>query len=122
MSTILVIEDDGRVQDSITDLLETKSYIVLKAQNGKDGIQMAIDHKPDLILCDIMMGSLNGFSVLHSIRELPELHSTPFIFLSALAEQKYVKMGLEKGANKYLIKPFKSEDLFLAISDLLTKS
>ena len=122
MSTILVIEDDGRVQDSITDLLETKNYNVLKAQNGKDGIQMAIDHKPDLILCDIMMGTLNGFSVLHSIREVQELQSTPFIFLSALAEQKYVKMGLEKGANKYLIKPFKSEELFLAISDLLTKS
>ena len=122
MSTILVIEDDGRVQDSITDLLETKNYVVLKAQNGKDGIQMAIDHKPDLILCDIMMGSLDGFSVLHSIRQVPELQSTPFIFLSALAEQKYVKMGLEKGANKYLIKPFKSEELFLAISELLTKS
>ena len=122
MSTILVIEDDGRVQDSITDLLETKNYNVLKAQNGKDGIQMAFDHKPDLILCDIMMGTLNGFSVLHSIREVQELQSTPFIFLSALAEQKYVKMGLEKGANKYLIKPFKSEELFLAISDLLTKS
>ncbi|MEY3405785.1 MAG: response regulator transcription factor [Cyclobacteriaceae bacterium] len=122
MSTILVIEDDGRVQDSITDLLETKNYNVLKAQNGKDGIQMAIDHKPDLILCDIMMGSLNGFSVLHSIRELPEVQSTPFIFLSALAEQKYVKMGLEKGADKYLTKPFKSEELFLAIHELLTKS
>jgi DNA-binding response OmpR family regulator len=122
MSTILVIEDDGRVQDSITDLLETKNYNVLKAQNGKDGIQMAIDHKPDLILCDIMMGSLNGFSVLHSIRELPEVQSTPFIFLSALAEQKYVKMGLEKGADKYLTKPFKSEELFLAIYELLTKS
>jgi len=122
MSTILVIEDDGRVQDSITDLLETKGYSVLKAQNGKEGIHMAISHKPNLILCDIMMGSLDGFSVLHSVKSVPELSAVPFVFLSALAEPKYVKMGLEKGADKFLIKPFKSEELFLTISDLLNKS
>lgn len=122
MKKILVIEDDLRVQESISDLLQTKNYEVLLAQNGKDGIQMAIDNKPDLILCDIMMASLNGFSVLHSVKSMPELQATPFIFLSALAEQKYINMGLEKGADRYLIKPFKAEELFTAIFELLNKN
>lgn len=122
MSRILVIEDDVQVQESISDLLETKNHKVLLANNGKDGILMAMELKPDLIICDIMMGSLNGYSVLHSVKSEPELESTPFIFLSALAEQKYVKMGLEKGADHYLIKPFRSEELFSVINKLLNKA
>lgn len=122
MSLILVIEDDARVQDSIADLLDTQGYEVLKAQNGKDGIQLAADHLPSLILCDVMMPSINGFSVLHSVKSMPELKHIPFIFISALAEQKYIKMGLDKGADRFLTKPFKSEELFTAINELLIKS
>lgn len=122
MSLILVIEDDARVQDSIADLLETQNLRVLKAQNGKEGIQLAADHKPDLILCDVMMPSINGFSVLHSVKSMPELSKIPFIFISALAEQKYIKMGLDKGADRYLTKPFKSEELFQSINELLNRS
>ena len=122
MSLILVIEDDARVQDSIADLLETQGYDVVKAQNGKDGIQLAVDKTPALILCDVMMPSINGFSVLHSVKSMPELSSIPFIFISALAEQKYIKMGLEKGADRFLTKPFKSEELFSAINQLIGKS
>jgi len=122
MSLILVIEDDARVQDSIADLLETQGYDVVKAQNGKEGIQLAVDKTPALILCDVMMPSINGFSVLHSVKSMPELSSIPFIFISALAEQKYIKMGLEKGADRFLTKPFKSEELFSAINQLIGKS
>jgi len=122
MSRILVIEDDVKVQESICDLLETRNFEVIVANNGKDGILQAIEKKPDLILCDIMMASLNGYSVLHSVKSMPELESVPFIFLSALAEQKYVKMGIEKGADHYLVKPFRSEELFGAIDELLKKS
>ncbi|MFZ9981508.1 MAG: response regulator [Cyclobacteriaceae bacterium] len=122
MSRILVIEDDEKVQESISDLLDTRNFKILMANNGKDGILMAIEHKPDLIICDIMMASLNGYSVLHSVKSMPELEAIPFIFLSALAEQKYVNMGMEKGADHYLVKPFRSEELFNTIEKLLNKS
>jgi DNA-binding response OmpR family regulator len=122
MSKILVIEDDVKVQESISDLLETRNFEVLMANNGKDGILKAIEEKPDLIICDIMMASLNGYSVLHSVKSMPELESIPFVFLSALAEQKYVNMGIEKGADHYLVKPFRSEELFSVINELLNKS
>ena len=118
MKKILVIEDDQKVQESISDLLEMKNYEIFLASNGRDGIMAAMDRKPDLIICDIMMASMNGFSVLHTVRSYPELANTPFIFLSALAEQKYVALGMEKGADHYLVKPFRAEDLFAAVEKL----
>jgi len=118
MKRILVIEDDQKVQESLGDLLQMKEYDVALANNGKEGIMQAMEKKPDLIICDIMMASMNGFSVLHTIRSYPDLAKTPFIFLSALAEQKYVELGMEKGADRYLVKPFRAEELFEAVESL----
>lgn len=118
MKRILVIEDDLKVQESISDLLLIKNFEVLLASNGRDGILQAIEKKPDLIICDIMMASMNGYSVLHTVRSYPDLAQTPFVFLSALAEQKYVSLGIEKGADRYLVKPFRADELYDAVTDL----
>ncbi|MBM3178558.1 MAG: response regulator [Bacteroidetes bacterium] len=118
MKRILVIEDDEKVQESIVDLLEIRGYEILRASNGKDGLDLAVDKRPDLILCDVMMANLNGFSVLSALRAMSQFEKTPFIFLSALSEQKFIDQGLSKGANRYIVKPFKAEDLFSAIDEL----
>lgn len=118
MKRILVIEDDEKVQESIIDLLEIRGYEILRASNGKDGLELAMDKRPDLILCDVMMASVNGFSVLTSIRSQSQFEKTPFVFLSALSEQKYIEQGLSKGANRYIVKPFRAEELFNAIDEL----
>lgn len=118
MIRILVIEDDEKVQESIVDLLEIRGFEILRASSGKEGLEIALDKRPDLILCDVMMANLNGFSVLSTLRNQSQFEKTPFIFLSALSEQKYIDQGLSKGANRYIVKPFKAEDLFNAIDEL----
>ncbi len=118
MKRVLVIEDDEKIQESILDLLEIRSYQVYVAGNGREGIRMAQEQNPDIIICDIMMANLNGFSVLQAIRAIPGLVQTPFIFLSALTEQKYIDMGMNQGANLYITKPFRATELFDAIDKL----
>lgn len=117
MTRVLVIEDDEKIQESLLDLLELRKYQVYVAGNGREGIRLAEEHQPDVILCDVMMSNLNGFSVLQAIRAIPLLAKTPFIFLSALSEQKYIDMGLNQGADRYIIKPFRAEDLFTILEE-----
>lgn len=117
MKRVLVIEDDEKIQESILDLLELRNYQVYVASNGREGIRIAQEKVPDVILCDIMMNNLNGFSVLQAIRAIPALAKTPFVFVSALSEQKYVDMAMNQGANQFVIKPFRADDLYNAIED-----
>lgn len=119
MIRILVIEDDEKIQESLLDLLELRKYQVYVAGNGREGIRLAEAHQPDVILCDVMMSNLNGFSVLQAIKAIPALSRTPFIFLSALSEQKYIDMGLNQGADRYIVKPFRAEELFAVLEETI---
>lgn len=119
MTRVLVIEDDEKIQESLLDLLELRKYQVYVAGNGREGIRLAEEHQPDVILCDVMMSNLNGFSVLQAIRAVPALTNTPFIFLSALSEQKYIDMGLNQGADRYIVKPFRAEELFSVLEETI---
>ena len=119
MIRVLVIEDDEKIQESLLDLLELRKYEVYVAGNGREGIRLAEEHQPDVILCDVMMSNLNGFSVLQAIKAIPAFARTPFIFLSALSEQKYIDMGLNQGADRYIVKPFRAEELFSVLEETI---
>ena len=119
MIRVLVIEDDEKIQESLLDLLELRKYQVYVAGNGREGIRLAEEHQPDVILCDVMMSNLNGFSVLQAIKAIPALARTPFIFLSALSEQKYIDMGLNQGADRYIVKPFRADELFSVLEETI---
>ena len=119
MIRILVIEDDEKIQESLLDLLELRKYQVYVAGNGREGIRLAEEQQPDVILCDVMMGNLNGFSVLQAIKAIPALVRTPFIFLSALSEQKYIDLGLNQGADRYIVKPFRADQLFSVLEETI---
>lgn len=112
MKKILVIEDDENIRESLVELLEMKSYEICSADNGSSGLQMALNEKPDMILCDVMMPGLTGYEVIESIRKDPYLVRTPFIFLSAKAMESDIQKGLQLGANNYLTKPFRASELF----------
>jgi CRP-like cAMP-binding protein len=122
MKKVLVIEDSRDILDNIAEILELSNYRVLKAMNGKEGVEQALANKPDLILCDIMMPELDGYGVLHVIQLNPELQDTPFIFLSALAEKNEVRKGMSLGADDYILKPFDPTDLLNAIEVRIKKS
>ncbi len=103
---ILVIEDNRDVRENIAEILALAGYEVFVAEHGKAGVEQAILHKPDLILCDIMMPELDGFGVLRILSKNPATSGTPFIFLTAKAEREDFRRGMGLGADDYITKPF----------------
>ncbi|HZW65354.1 MAG TPA: response regulator, partial [Hanamia sp.] len=87
MKKILLIEDNEDIRDNTAEILQLGNYEVLVAENGKTGMEKAIQHRPDLIICDIMMPFLDGYGVLHAIHRNEELKNIPFIFLTAKTER-----------------------------------
>lgn len=122
MKTILLIEDDAALRENTAELLELSNFHVITAANGKIGINKAKEHIPDLIVCDIMMPELDGYSVLSLVSEDPKTSQIPFIFLSAKTEHKEVRKGMDLGADDYITKPFEEEELISAVESRLAKA
>ena len=121
MINLLVIEDEELVRLNLVDILETFNFRVFSASNGSTGISLAKEIKPDLVLCDIMMPGMNGFEVLKVFRELDELKSIPFIFLTARTEKDDFRTGMGLGADDYLTKPFTPNELVNAVNTRIEK-
>jgi DNA-binding response OmpR family regulator len=121
MKKILLIEDHDEIRDNTAEILELASYHVIKAADGKEGVEKALAEKPDLIICDIMMPVLDGYGVLHMLQKSPELQHVPFIFLSAKSERQDFRKGMELGADDYISKPFDGTELLTAIERRLQK-
>jgi two-component system sensor histidine kinase/response regulator len=115
MKKVLVIDDAEFILESTSTLLRFEGYDVLTASDGLAGIEIALNNKPDLILCDISMPGLDGYGVLEKVRQYPQTSTIPFIFLTALTEKKNMRTGMEKGADDYLIKPYTRNELIAAI-------
>lgn len=122
MKTILVIEDNLEVRENLVEILELSGYNVLSAENGKIGVKQAMDHIPDLILCDVMMPELDGFGVLKILNANPQLMHIPFMFLTAKAEKADFRKGMGLGADDYITKPFDDVELLESIEVRLRKS
>ena len=118
---ILVIEDDISIKDNITDLLEVNGYKVFSAVNGYDGLELASEIIPDLILCDVMMPKLDGFEVKKRISNDQTLARIPFIFLTAKTEYSDLRKGMNLGAEDYITKPFENKELIDAVKVRLNK-
>ena len=121
MKTILIIEDNPDIRESTAEILELAGYRVLQADNGKLGVEMALQQKVELILCDIMMPELDGYGVLHMLSKNEKTSDVPFIFLTAKAERLDFRKGMEMGADDYLTKPFDDIELLAAIESRLLK-
>ena len=122
MKKILLIEDNLHIRENTTELLELANFKVYTAANGKEGIEAALENKPDLIICDIMMPVLDGYGVLHLLRKNPSMQNTPFIFLSAKTERSDLRKGMDMGADDYLPKPFEGTELLNAVESRLKKA
>ena len=122
MRSILLIEDNDELRDNTAEILELANYKVTSAANGKLGIQAALQEKPDLIICDVMMPELDGYGVLHLVNKNAELSGVPFIFLTAKSERSDLRKGMEMGADDYITKPFTDIELLNAIESRLKKN
>ncbi len=121
MKTVLIIEDNREVRENTVELLQLAGYNVLDAENGKQGVDIAVKQLPDLIICDIMMPELDGYGVLHMLNRNPATAYIPFIFLTAKAERSDLRKGMEMGADDYITKPFDDVELMNAIEVRLKK-
>lgn len=121
MTKILVIEDNAALRENTAELLELSDFQVLTAPNGLQGVELAMEHGPDLIICDIMMPELDGFGVLQCLQNSEKCSQTPFIFLTAKTEKAEVQTGLARGADEYLTKPFDDSELLQAVERQLAR-
>src|SRR5690348_9966860 len=122
MKKILVIEDNAEIRENTAEIMELANYKVFTAENGREGIEIALREKPDLILCDVVMPGLDGFGVLHLVHKNPVIRNTPFIFMSAKAERAEMRKGMELGADDYITKPFEKTELLQAIECRLKRA
>lgn len=122
MKKILVIEDTDNVRDNIVEILESEDYEVHSAENGKVGLEMAINIQPDLVLCDIMMPVMDGYETLKEMRKNVVTSTVPFVFLTAKNTRHDQRLGMELGADDYIPKPFTIEELVGAVSMRLKRS
>lgn len=121
MKKILVIEDEQTVRESILDLLEAEGFSGMGGENGNVGLRLARENHPDLILCDVQMPDLDGYSVLTSLRQASHTADIPFIFLTARGTKADIRYGMELGADDYLTKPCTATELLGAVSGRLAK-
>ena len=121
MKKILLIEDNDDIRENTAEILELANYKVITAANGKEGVEMALEQLPDLIVCDIMMPVLDGYGVLHAIHKNELVKNTPFIFLTAKTERTDQRKGMDLGADDYITKPFDGTELLNAVDSRLKK-
>lgn len=121
MATILIIEDEAPIRENLHQLLRLEGYAVLEAADGVSGIEVALTSRPDLILCDILMPGVDGYGVLTELRGNLDMAATPFVFLTASANLEDRSQALKRGADDYLIKPVRIDELLTAIKQQLDK-
>ncbi|NER26336.1 MAG: response regulator [Symploca sp. SIO1C4] len=119
MKKILVIEDEIFIRDNLIELLEIEGFEALGADNGEQGVLLAQQQHPDLILCDVMMPELDGFGVLEQLRQDPVTAKIPFMFLTASADRTNLRKIRELGINDYILKPFNVEKFLEVVSSRL---
>ncbi len=122
MKSVLLIEDNPDIRENMSEILELSGYKALTAADGKQGVAMAIENKPDIIICDIMMPELDGYGVIHMLQKNPSTQNIPFIFLTAKAERAEIRKGMELGADDYITKPFNGTELLNAVESRLKKN
>jgi DNA-binding LytR/AlgR family response regulator len=116
MFKLLIIEDEDDIRENIKEIFEYAGYEVFDSPDGISGIKSAQINKPDLILCDIAMPELDGFEVKRALSEKKQTSSIPFIFLTARADIKSIREGLELGADDYIVKPIRAKELVNAVN------
>ena len=111
-NSILVIDDNKDIRENTAEFLELAGYKTFMAENGRKGVELALQEKPSLIICDIMMPELDGYGVLHLIRSNPQTENIPLIFLSAKSDRNESRKGMSMGADEYIPKPLRRNGTF----------
>ncbi len=119
---ILLVDDEPSIVKMVGKRLEVEGFDVLIAMDGQDGLAKAQAERPDLIILDLMLPKLNGFEVCTMLKQDTRYQKIPIILFTAKAQEKDEKMGLECGANAFVRKPFRAQELMEQIRALIAAS
>lgn len=109
--TVLVVEDQAPFREFLQISLSRLGLDVVTALTGKVALTRAKEHRPDLVLLDVMLPDMDGYEVCNGLRDMPETSLTPIIFISAVSSDKHVQRAMAAGASDYLVKPLNTEDV-----------
>jgi CheY-like chemotaxis protein len=114
--SVLVIDNDASMVELLSYVFQQEGLTVHRALDGAEGVMLAAAYKPDVIVCDLLMGRLDGFQVLQAIRANPELSHTTVIVVSAKCYKPDIARAKALGADAFLVKPFDRHDLLAAMN------
>lgn len=113
--TLLIIENDEVLSDLASFYFADQGYTVYTAFDGDEGVTLALEHKPSVIICDVIMGKMHGFDVLQTLRAHHDVKNTIIIMTSAKAYKPDIDRARELGATDYLVKPYRTDELMEVI-------
>lgn len=119
MATVLVVDDEPHIRRLVSFSLAKHGFDVLEAADGMQGIEMAEDNHPDLILMDVMMPLMTGFEAVERLRDSDATKDIPIVMLSAKSQVYEQEEGLRRGALRYMCKPFNPGELVATVSEVL---
>ena len=119
---ILIVEDEPKNLKLIRDLLQASGYLTLEATNGAEGVELARAHKPDLILMDILMPTMDGFEATKILKADAETRNIPIIALTSYAMKEDDEKMREAGCDGYITKPIDTREFLKKVSEFLSKS
>lgn len=122
MSRILIIDDDPTISELVTINLQMAGYDVSQAEDGEKGRALALQLRPDLIILDLMLPNVDGFTVCQRLRREPKTSEIPVLMLTALGQTQDKIDGFNAGADDYLTKPFEVEEMLVRVRALLRRS
>ncbi len=111
MNKALIVEDDPDLQFLQSRLINSMGFAVISANNGKEGVEKAINEKPDLIFMDILMPGMDGREATRRIRSNQETEEIPILAVTAIIDKSQLRECIEAGCNDVIVKPFTAEDL-----------
>jgi twitching motility two-component system response regulator PilH len=117
---LLIVDDSPTELKLIADVFNTSEYDVVTAGDGEAGVEMAMAAKPDLIILDVVMPKMNGFQACRKIKSMPELENIPVILLTSKNQKSDEFWGKKQGADVYLTKPFHTDEVLEAVTNLLS--
>ena len=109
--TLLVIDNDEALADLESFYFSENGYTVYTAYDGNEGVKLALEHQPDVIICDLVMGEMHGFDVLRTLRANEQIKDTIIVMTSSKAYKPDIDRALELGATDYVVKPIQTDEL-----------
>ena len=122
MKNILLVEDEEELINIVGSVFAEEGYGVKKTSSAEEALQLCESYQPDLIICDVRMGEMDGFTLLEKLKTSGRFKNTPFIFLTAFDESQARNKGLKLGAVAYIAKPFDIDELLTTVRKLVPPS